>query len=349
MRKLCLIFLLSTLAYGQSSSGVLSPNRATDWTQAGISGGIPSGSWTQSGSTISAYTGASTTIITALNACSGNKYVHLGTGTFHLSNAIRSVGNSDCELRGDGPQLTKLVFSAGSTCQGGNGNCLVGFEASGLTCTTCSPAFHNATAGLTKGSTVITFDSVSGWAVGQILILDQCDTALTGSTGSATCSGTAADNNGLYVCEYSTLSSDRSCAFNNGNGTERSKRGQEEVAVITNISGTNVTIDTPLINANWTTGLFPQAWSVTSTPVKNVGIENLTIDGTGTSNTHGASFAGVNGYWMRNVIIASIQNQSMYDTMTVHGILQSNYLYRAVNSIHPLTIRDSTYPITEPC
>jgi len=223
-----------------------------------------------------------------------------------------------------------LHFSAGSSCQGGNGNCLVSFEAANQSCATCNPSFHNATGGLTKGSTTVTFDSVSGWSVGQTLIIDQCDTSLSGSTGSASCTGTSVDNNALYVSEYSTTANDRSVAFNNGNGAERLKRGQEELVTITGISGLNVTFDTPIINANWSGSLFPQGWTTTTAgnlPIHDVGITNMTIDGTGTSSTHGASFTGANRNWSKNLVIENLANISLVDWYSVHSDIESNYFY----------------------
>ena len=97
--------------HAQLWSGVLAPSRATDWTQAGIIGGsgIPSGSWTQCGSTIAAYGSSGSpaspsTIINAITACSGtNEYVLLGPGTFYLNAAIRNVGVHNVELRGSAP------------------------------------------------------------------------------------------------------------------------------------------------------------------------------------------------------------------------------------------------------
>src|ERR1700690_3677655 len=103
------LFLLPVCSYSQPWSGILlptsgtgactagatsSPGRcATDWTTAGIPGGIPSGSWTQSGATITAAqspcnngSGDCTSAIqTALNACSGSKYVLLEAGTFRIN------------------------------------------------------------------------------------------------------------------------------------------------------------------------------------------------------------------------------------------------------------------------
>src|SRR5579871_6629642 len=101
--------------YGQAWSGVLAPSRATDWTKAGIPGGIPSASWTQCGSTIAAYgspgaPGSPAAIQTAINSCGANQYVQLGAGSFYLSGSIYIKGLSNMEVRGMGANSTFIYF-----------------------------------------------------------------------------------------------------------------------------------------------------------------------------------------------------------------------------------------------
>ena len=99
-----IIICCSNSLFAQLWSGVLSSSRGTNWTYAGVTGGIPSGSWGQCGSTISAY-GTSTspaspsTITSALSNCSGkNEYVQLGAGTFYLSTGICMTGLNNVEF-----------------------------------------------------------------------------------------------------------------------------------------------------------------------------------------------------------------------------------------------------------
>jgi len=49
-----LLLTLSACLYAQNWSGILGPTRAIDWSQAGVVGGVPYTTWTQSGSTIAA-------------------------------------------------------------------------------------------------------------------------------------------------------------------------------------------------------------------------------------------------------------------------------------------------------
>src|SRR6185437_11010392 len=109
MRKIFLAAILgfATLASAQFTpwSGIIPDvcantgctsmmHNAVDWSSAGIPGGIPSGSWTQSGSTILASacsngTADCTTMIqTALNACGTNHFVLLGSGTFLTNSTL---------------------------------------------------------------------------------------------------------------------------------------------------------------------------------------------------------------------------------------------------------------------
>ena len=128
MRHLQSMLLLLALLGGPSHSqaqqlwsGIISPSRAIDWTQAGIPGGLPDGSWTQCGSTIAAYTGTAATISSRIQACKANQYVLLGPGTFNLSSSIDFASKSRIVLRGSGANSTFIVFtgSAAHTLQYG--------------------------------------------------------------------------------------------------------------------------------------------------------------------------------------------------------------------------------------
>src|ERR1700680_1591045 len=114
---LCPLILLSLPSSldAQLWSGILSPSRAVDWSNVGLPGGIPSGSWTQCGSTIAA--GASVaTINSAIANCTANHYVQLGAGTFNLSGGILFNAKSNVEIRGMGANQTFLVFSSNVAC-----------------------------------------------------------------------------------------------------------------------------------------------------------------------------------------------------------------------------------------
>jgi len=337
---------LSGIAKGQQWSGVLSSSRATDWSQAGIPGGIPSGSWTQCGPTIAPYGSSGAyaspgTIVNAINhtgsgytSCGSNTYVLLGAGDFYLSSGIRNVGVNNTELRGSGPTQTRLHFSNGATCQGGNGSCLIGFESSDNTYPAGVSSAYNWTSGYSKGSTTITLSSGANITANRtVLVLDQCDTGYSGSS----CSGTAVDNKSYFNCEdaYNTSNS-TGCSFNSSNGrAARTHRFQTEMVEVTSCSpscgnsgSTTVTITPALQHPNWSSGQTPQAYLIQ--PSKYVGITNLLIDGSATSAsnaTAGPSFYNTAYYWLKNVVVKEMGSIGAYTLQTIHGNVESNYFY----------------------
>jgi len=130
---LILLVFLPISSHAQLWSGILKPTSGTgactygsvsttgqcaiDWSAVGIPGGIPSGSWTQSGSTIQASAcnngskDCTPTIQAALNSCSNKQYVFLGAGTFLIGGNLTIP--SYCVLRGSGAQNT--ILSSGAT------------------------------------------------------------------------------------------------------------------------------------------------------------------------------------------------------------------------------------------
>lgn len=197
MKKLSLIvvLLLANVVFGQLWSPILSPTSgagactlaptpvagaapacAIDWTNAGVPGGIPSGAWTQSGSTITS-TGSdqSSQIQTALNACGVNHFVQLAAGVFIINSSVTVP--STCALRGLGANQTTLDAhgtAAGVVILGGT---------SGV-----SFAGPSITSGATAGSTSITLSSAAG-TVGGYLVISETNAAWVtnaGGEGTAT-------------------------------------------------------------------------------------------------------------------------------------------------------------------
>lgn len=338
---LSLVFIslcLSCTSNAQLASGILASTRSTDWTNAGMTGGIPSGSWTQCGTTIAAYSGSPTVIVNALNhtgsgytSCGPNTYVQLGAGTFNLNSGIRTIGASNTELRGMGADQTHLVFTGASTCQGGNGTCLIGFESSDGTYPAAPPAnTFNWTAGYSQGSTSITLSSGSNITANQtMVILDQCETGYTGST----CSGSAADNGNLFVCGDAYQTGGPGCSVNGpDSGLARPHRFQLEAAMVTACSpacggsgSTTVTIDRPLMHPQWASGQTPQAWLIQ--PAMYVGVQNLSIDGSATQDTGGVSFYNDAYFWCSGVAVLHSYNIGIWVEQSVHGLIQSNYVF----------------------
>lgn len=203
------LLLTSTSNAQQPWSGIISPSRATDWSNVGIPGGIPDGSWTQCGSTIGPYgsTGSyasPSTIQNAINACGANQYVLLGAGDFYLSGGLNLHNN--VVLRGSGANQTRVHVSAPAGCNGqGAVVCIVGSVTytgyclpNNVNSWNCPPGGFtpgyqdsaNWTGGYSQGSTTITLDNVTGIVPNLTpIVLDQCDTGLTGSSGVENCNG----------------------------------------------------------------------------------------------------------------------------------------------------------------
>jgi len=195
----------------QPWSGIISTPRAADWTQAGLPGDTPpDGSWTQCGSTIAAYGSSGSyaspaTIQNAINACGANHYVLLGPGDFYLSGSVSLKSNM--VLRGSGANQTRVHMNTGTdSCNGPWAVvCVVGSNTYNGGCTfnslnmwSCPPDTYkggwqggaNWTAGYSQGATTITLDNVSGIVPNLTpIVLDQCDTGLTGSPGNENCNG----------------------------------------------------------------------------------------------------------------------------------------------------------------
>lgn len=343
LKKLLLFALLSAPAFGQLWSGVLSTSHGTDWTKAGVQGGIPSAAWAQCGSTIAAYTGTGQAITDAIAACGVNQYVHLGTGTFHLSTGITwtkaGVAKSNTVLRGDGANATFLIFSSGAsiTCP---------LEAS-LICVSSvdgtyfsSNTSYSWTAGYSQNSTTVTLASSVGISPGVVLVLNQCDTGFSGTTLCPT--GSSVDNGNYFNASEACVLNGGSTACttgasnsgpNSGNGSAR--RFQTEFHTVVSCSpscntagSTVVTMGEGLIHPNFNTSQSPQAWFFT--PITNVGVENLSIDGSATTTAAtGISSQSSLNYWIKGVRIVWANKDSVRWIQGVHFTLQDSYIFEA--------------------
>jgi Chitobiase/beta-hexosaminidase C-terminal domain len=279
--------VLSSCVHAQSPpwTGIISTGRAIDWRSAGVEAGLglgpgaggrklPSLTWTQSGSTITAASCSNgtvdcgPTIRTALAACGTNHYVQLGAGLFRINAAV--VVPSGCELRsainssGVGNASTVVI-----DCFVASGACLaIGLNSGGAS--DSPPSLTNATAitgGLTAGSTSIQTSSKTGMTVGQYLVITQLnDPTITSNSATA--------NNGLMICN---------CDGGIGwTGT----RNQGQIVEITSISGSSapftIGIDSGGSGAAFEPGLY---YAYNQTPLavpftmaaKAAGINGITV------------------------------------------------------------------------
>jgi len=338
------LLCLSHVSRGQRlSTNVLATARATDWTQAGIPGGIPSATWSQCVNTQCAtVTNAGTSVTpaqisAALSNAPANTYVLLGSGTYNFSSGIIVTGANNVELRGSGPTSTKINFTSGSTCSGGNGSCGISFGSSDSNYSGGSPTAYNWTAGYTQSSNTVTLSNSAGINAGTMLVLDQCDTGYSGSP----CKGKATDNGNFFVCgDAYGPSGPVGCSYNAAVGAARPERYQQEMTQVVSCSpscnyngSTVITISAPLEHPNWSSGQTPQAWFIQ--PSQNVGIRNLLVNGASTSYggmTAGIGFNNLARYWVQNVTIENFPNITLWPVQSMYGDMESNYIYNAGQS-----------------
>jgi hypothetical protein len=220
---------ISTVSSAQT---IIDASRRIDWSQAGINGGIPH----RTTICTTLHPGATAAQINSAIAACANGVVYLTAGTYTLAGGIDFAGRSNVTLRGAGPDQTFLVFTGSVSCFGlGADVCVRNTDLS----YSQGPAHTaNWTAGYAPGTTTITLSSTSGLQVGSLLILDQLNDAT--------------DTGGVFVC--STLNV---CADEGPGGAGRSAREQSQIARVTAISGTTVTIAPGLYMPNWRASQSP--------------------------------------------------------------------------------------------
>jgi hypothetical protein len=256
---------------------ILAPARATDWSTAGVTNGIPANR-TQCGATINPYTGTAAAINSAISACTAGHYVLLAAGTFNLSTTI--VLKSNVTLRGHG-MSTILNFTdvGGSTYFWGGGDVAVaaqGYDSSGYL---TNPALGGVPAGTirnwigtngqpgvyTQGATVLNLDSVPvGLQVGYTLTLWQTDDP-----------DNTVPHSGYFVSSKAEV--DGSNVSWQGSSQSLTSGQQQRVRVVS-VSGTQVTISPGLYrpSGTWASARSPKVgWQALT--LTGVGLESLRI------------------------------------------------------------------------
>ncbi len=345
--RLLLLILLSCPGLSQAqqlSSGIISPSRAADWTQAGIPGGLPDGSWSQCGATLAAYTGTAAAISSRIQGCKANQYVLLGPGTFSLSTSIDFGSKSHVVLRGSGANSTFIVFTGSSPT-----HCNTGFSMSVGICGADqsnqvgnTPAnIYSWTAGYTQGTNQITLSSTANihtLASGAptLLFMNQDSTGYTGFPAS----GRAVDNGNYFVCQdVYTSAGPTGCGVEGPDGTPKAnlaQRWQYEIAVPTAVSGNVVTISPAIRHPNWRSSQSPVVWL--SQPMVSSGIENLSIDASKSGAHDVIDIMGCYQCWVSGIRVV---NASVYDVNILwssNTLIQNNYFYNAT-TVDPYAIR----------
>lgn len=294
-----------------------------NWSGVGVTGGIPSGNWTQCGSTIPS-TATAATIQSTLSSCAPNQYIQLAAGTFNLSTGLVLNSQNNLAIRGMGADQTILVFTGKAGCQGQTAP--ICFQSSDVNYWGAPTNTANWTAGYSQGSTTITLDSVNNLKVGNPITLDQTDDLITADTGA------------ILICYLNTSSGN--CSTNNDNGGgPRTGRSEQQIVTVASCdgnstfghacsSGTNITITPAIVMPNWVSAKSPQAWWATN-PIQWVGVENLTINGSGSGGNSSVAFFNCQNCWVEG--IRTIGPNGRDHVMIFQSNLitvQNNYFYK---------------------
>lgn len=283
--------------------GVLAPARATDWSAAGVTGGIPNRT------TIATTLNPGATVAqinSAIAAAPANSVVLLNAGTYNLSGAI-AIQRSDVTLRGAGMSTILNFTSTGSFFWGSV--CLYAQSASfagGATAPSVAgvPASTirgftgtNGQAGVyTQGATVLNLASVpTGLAVGMTLTLWQADAP-----------DATLPSSGYFVSDKTGASG----AISWQGTADSFDSGHQQRVRVTAINGSAVTIAAPGLHhptGAWTTARTPQAGWQTG-QLSGVGIEDLRITRTATGIRHMVALNNVHDSWIQRCGISAGTN-----------------------------------------
>src|SRR5271166_2564157 len=328
-----IMLFLPVCAGAQSWSGVLAPSRAIDWSTIGA-GPIPSGSWTQCGSTIAPYGTSSnplssTTITNAMTGCPANTYVKLGAGTFYLSDRLMWT-KSNVVLRGMGPDQTVLRFYGNGSCWIANTLvCFYGGTSMDLGGSGESDADNTAnwTAGYARGTTSITLGAnIRGShkpAVGDMIFLDmQVD-------GTSMSQDTYPE---VFSCIQAGQCSQQAGGPPIGHGSGASAYEQFQVAQITSISAGScpctVGITPGLYMPNYRSANTPMASWSNNPSLTTAGIENLRITNV-SGGTYGITWMFSTKTWIKNVQMdTDLANSAPMVRFFIHGMGSLNNTVR---------------------
>jgi len=297
------LLLFSMFSYGQAWSGILSPARATDWTQAGLPGGIPSRTTVCTNVLTTDNTAA---IQSRMNACPAGQVVKFPSGTWNLSGSI--FANKGIVLRGNGPTNT-IINLSGNILLGTNGSGNMGSYPPNLGST-------NWTGGLSRGSTVLTVASTARVVAGQRIVLDQ--------------------RNASYVFTFAVegeCTSGNSCGRNDNplqfNGAD--SRAQAEIVEIQSVdSPTQITIKAPGVSHDYSSSLTPQVfyWNTNGSEgpgnITFAGVEDMKINAN--QNDFAISMPFCDYCWVKNVAITNIARTAVLFWWGSHDEVRDSYI-----------------------
>src|SRR5262249_23591559 len=150
-------------------------------------------------------------------------------------------------------------------------------------------------------------------APGNPIVLDQLDDGAT-------------DTGGIYVCTPGGT-----CTGQGSSGAEAPGRQQQAIHRVVSVNGNQVTIEPPLANPNWRASQNPNAWW-TSSPIRNAGIEALTLDHGSNQVGNGTMFMNAVNCWMKGVRSLSSWRNQVLLLLSVGTEIRDSYFYGSVNT-----------------
>jgi hypothetical protein len=305
MGKRSFLYGLALLCLATSAQAQIDSSRMINWSSVGVPGGIPNR--TTICSTLNPGATASQ-INSAIAACPSGQVVMLNAGTYSLSTGIAFNNKSNVTVRGAGADQTFLVFTGANSCHGTAANVCMDSADTNYFGGPSNTA--NWTAGYARGSTVLTLSSTSNLAVGTPITLDQTDDS--------------SDGGDVYVCESSVCTS----LGDGPSGATRSNRVQQQIVTVTAINGSQVSISPGIYMPNWRSSQSPQAWW-SSSPIRNSGIENLSLDHTSSSETSGVEFFNCYGCWVKGIRSIDPARNHVMLFQSNHSTVRDSYFYQS--------------------
>lgn len=305
-------------------SGLIDPNRAVDWSGAGMT--IPTRTTvcvTSACNTMTAVGSSATPaqINAAIASAASGTVVQLAAGTYAL-NGAGIVMASNVTLRGMGADQTFLV--ANST---GHNTC------GGLFAQICFASGGNfigganneapwTAASYTKGATSLilgtpTTGGFSTLAIGSILYLDQNNDTTT-------------DTGNVWICETQGV-----CSIEISANAGQSGKAQGQMVVVTSLSSTpcsapcTVGFSPGLAMPNWSPSRNLQAeWS--NTLITNTGVEDLSVDGTldnPAGNDNIVTMSNSYQCWVKGIRGVGMVGMGVEIYASAHSVVRDSYFW----------------------
>jgi len=305
---LILLWMTPTGIRAQQWSGIIDPSRAIDWSGAGVRGGIPNR--VTNCATLSPGATAAQ-INNAIASCPAGQVVFLNAGTYNLSSGIDFANHSNVTLRGAGADQTFLLFTGTVSCGGQAADvCIQNGDVNWPGGPTHSA---NWTSGYSKGTTQIILDSTTGITPGTtMLVLDQLNDT--------------SDNGTIFVCETGGV-----CAQEGPGGGDRTNRAQQQIVLVTGVSGNTVTITPGIYMPNWRSSQSPGAWWG-NTVVQMDGIENLSMDHSSSTLKSGIMLFNAFNCWVKGIRSLNSNRNHVWFYIAAHNVVRDSYFYGTQNA-----------------